>query len=351
MKILINTPRLNGRIAGVVNHYAGLKDYWTENVRYNQIGKKSTKPGAGLYWIPLDVICFIYKILVFRPDIILLNPSLGKNAIARDLLYLKIAKFFGKKVSVFFHGFNLDNVKSMNMEKIVKQLNRCECLFVLADKFAGHLKEWGVTVPIHLTTTKVDDKLLKDFDIDKKDYSSNNILYLARVTKEKGIYITLDTFKILQEKHPHLNFRIAGVGDELEKAKEYAKENGIKAEFLGGLSGQALIDEFKKAYVYIFTSFHEGMPTSVLEAMAFGIPVVTRPVGGLVDFFKNNENGYIVDSFEPKEFAIAIEKLLNDKESAKKISSTNYKYASDNFLASSVAKKLENKLKRTIINF
>ena len=89
MKILINTPRLNGRIAGVLNHYAGLKDYWTENVRYNQIGKKSTTPGAGLYWIPLDVICFIYKILVFRPDVILLNPSLGKNAVARDLLYLR----------------------------------------------------------------------------------------------------------------------------------------------------------------------------------------------------------------------------------------------------------------------
>ena len=348
MKILINTPRLNGRIAGVLNHYAGLKDYWTENVRYNQIGKKSTKPGAGLYWIPLDVICFIYQILVFRPDIILLNPSLGKNAVARDLLYLKIAKFFGKKVSVFFHGFNLDNVKSINMEKMVKQLNRCECLFVLADKFANHMREWGVTVPIHLTTTKVDDKLLKGFDINKKDYSTNNILYLARVTKEKGIYITLDTFKILQEKYPHLNFRVAGVGNELENAKEYAKENGIKVDFLGGLSGQPLVDEFKNAYAYIFTSFHEGMPTSVLEAMAFGIPVVTRPVGGLVDFFRDKENGYLVDNFEPNDFAVAIEKLINDKGGAKKMSITNYRYANDNFLASSVAKYIEIVLKKYI---
>lgn len=348
MKILINTPRLNGRIAGVVNHYAGLKAYWRENVKYNQIGKKSTKPGAGLYWIPLDVICFIYKILTFKPQIILLNPSLGKNAVARDLLYLRIAKFLGKKVAVFFHGFNVENAKKINLPKMVKQLNRCECLFTLSQQFANQLNEWGVFVPIHTTTTKVDDKLLEDFDIAKKDYTSKNILYLARVSKEKGIFITLDTFKILQEKYPELTFKIAGVGHDLEEAKAYAQKNNINAEFLGGLSGQPLIDEFKNAYAYIFTSFHEGMPTSVLEAMAFGIPVVTRPVGGLVDFFEDGKMGYMIDSFNAVDFADAIEKLIKDGEKAKEMSITNYKYAQKRFLASSVAKMLEQTLNKYI---
>ena len=348
MKILINTPHLNGRIAGVVNHYSGLRDYWNEDVLYNQIGKKNTTPGAGLYWIPLDVMRFIYRIITFNPEIILLNPSLGKNAIARDFIYLRIAKFFGKKVAVFFHGFNTENANSINIKNMVKQLNRCECLFVLSQKFADQLIEWGVDVPIHTTTTKVDDKLIENFDIEKKNYTSKNILYLARVSKEKVIFFTLDTFKILQEKHPELRFRVAGVGHDLDKAKEYAQKNNIKAEFLGGLSGQALIDEFKNAYAYIFTSFHEGMPTSVLEAMAFGIPVITRPVGGLVDFFKNGEMGYMIDSFEAADFAVAIENLVNDKEKVKKMSVTNYKYALENFLASSVARKIEESLKKYI---
>lgn len=348
MKILINTPRLNGRIAGVVNHYAGLKEYWTEEVIYNEIGKKGTTPGTGIYWIPFDVIRFIYKIVVICPDIILLNPSLGKNAIARDLLYLKIAKLFGKKVAVFFHGFNKNNVNSINIEKMVEQLNRCECLFVLANDFAKSLREWGVCVPIHLTTTKVDDRLLESFNICKKDYDSKNILYLARVTKEKGIYLTLDTFKILQDKFPDFVFRIAGVGNELEEAQKYAKEKNIRVDFLGGLSGQTLVEEFKNAYIYIFTSFHEGMPTSVLEAMAFGIPIVTRPVGGIIDFFKDGDNGYLVDSIAPYDFYCAIEKLLNDKQSVNRMSLINYNYAKEHFLASSVAKQIENVLKKYI---
>jgi glycosyltransferase involved in cell wall biosynthesis len=348
MKILINTPRLNGRIAGVVNHYAGLKNYWTENVRYNQIGKKSTKPGAGLYWIPIDVVCFIFRLLTFNPDIVLVNPSLGKNAVKRDLMYIRIARFFGKKTAVFFHGFNINNAKTINIKKMVNQLNRCECILVLSQQFANHLKDWGITIPIHTTTTKVEDKQLEGFEIGQKDYSTNNILYLARVSKEKGIFTTLDTFKILQERCPELRFRIAGVGHDLEDAKKYAKENGIKAEFLGGLSGQALIDEFKNAYIYIFTSFHEGMPTSVLEAMAFGLPVTTTPVGGLVDFFKNGEMGYMIDSFNAADFANAIENLVNDKEKVKKMSITNYKFAQKRFLASSVARMIEQTLKKYI---
>lgn len=348
MKLLINTPRLNGRIAGVVNHYAGLRAYWNNDVIYNQIGKKNTTPGAGLYWMPYDIIHFIIKLITKKPDIILLNPSLGKNAVARDLLYLRIAKKLGFKVSVFFHGFNVKNAKEINIPKMVKQLNRCECIFVLSEHFADQLREWGVNVPIHTTTTKVDDKLLENFDIEKKDYTSKNILYLARVTKEKGIFITLDTFKILQEKHPELKFRIAGVGHDLEEAKAYARKNNIKAEFLGGLSGQPLIDEFKNAYIYIFTSFHEGMPTSVLEAMAFGLPVVTTPVGGLIDFFSEDEMGYLINSFTAEDFATAIEKLLSNTAKVKKISSTNYKYAKEHFLASAVAKSIEKTLGKYI---
>ena len=273
---------------------------------------------------------------------------MGKNAVARDLLYLRIAKFLGKKVSVFFHGFNTENAKNINIDKMVKQLNRCECIFVLSQKFASQLNEWGVNVPVHTTTTKVDDKLLENFNIEEKDYTSRNILYLARISKEKGIFITLDTFKILQEKNHELRFRIAGVGYDLEAAMAYAQKNNIKVEFLGGLYGQALIDEFKNAYVYIFTSYHEGMPTSVLEAMAFGLPVVTRPVGGLVDFFENEKMGYMIDSFNAKDFADSIERLVNDEEKAKKMSVINYKFAKNRFLASSVAKMIELTLNKYI---
>lgn len=345
MKIVINTPHLN-LSGGVANHYKGLKPYWNEKVVYNQIGRRSEKSGNGVYWLLFDIIKFMIKIIFLQPDIVLLNPSLGKSAIKRDFLFLNIAKLFGKKTAIFFHGFNTEAIKDLNTEYLRDNLNKCECIFILAKEFADIVKSWGVTVPIHLTTTKVDDRLIEGFDINTKDYSTKNILFLARIEKAKGIYTALDAVKILQEKDKDIKLRIAGVGGEFEKARQYAKANNIVADFLGNISGETLINEFKTANVYILPTHGEGMPTSVLEAMAFGLPVITRPVGGTCDFFESGIMGELINSLNPQEYAVAICKFLNNQILAKETSLYNHKYAKEHFLASTVAKSIEKTLKR-----
>ena len=347
MKILINTPRLIPH-GGVANHYIGLRDYWTEHVVYNPIGKKGNKAGSGIYRLPLNIITFIWKVFSFKPDIILLNPSLSKGAMTRDMIFLRTAKLFGRRVAVFIHGFNKDNISHLNIKSITKDLNKCEAIFVLAQDFAETMRSWGVIVPIYLTTTKVDDKLLNNFNIETKNYGTKNILFLARVEEAKGIYTTLDAVKILQDKDPQIKLRVVGYGNELEEAKRYARQKNIKVDFLGVLSGVPLIKEFTDANVYILPTYGEGMPTSVLEAMAFGLPIISRPVGGLCDFFENSKMGQLIESLDPQEYATEMEKILNDPVKAKPMSLYNHEYAKKHFLASSVARNLEETLKRHI---
>lgn len=86
------------------------------------------------------------------------------------------------------------------------------------------------------------------------------------------------------------------------------------------------------------------MPTSVLEAMAFGLPIISRPVGGLCDFFENGKMGELIVSHNPEEYANAVDKFLNNRTLAKEISRSNHKYTKKHFLASSVAKKIEDTL-------
>lgn len=346
MKILINTPSLD-LLGGVANHYLGLKPYWKENVKYNAIGKRFNI--SGLTLLLWDIAKLTTKLLLFKPDVMLVNPSIGLNALRRDFIFLNLAHLCGCKTAVFIHGFNLDVAEKINHDWVARNLNKTSLIFVLADSFEKILIDWGVKTPIKVTTTKVDDRLLKGMTNFQPKTKINNLLFLARIEKAKGIYIAIDSFKILKEKYPELELTIVGGGSELEAVKDRIEEEKLDdISVTGALSGDALIDQFLKADCYILPTHGEGMPTSVLEAMAFGLPIVTRKVGGLADFFENGKMGYITDSLNPQVFADAIEKLIEAPDLVRNISKYNHEYAINNFMASNVARKIESDLKTVI---
>lgn len=348
IKILINTPNLN-LLGGVANHYLGLKPFWNEKVLYNPIGKTSNKQGSGIYRLPLNIIVFIWRIISFQPDIILLNPSLSRSALIRDMIFLRIAKLLRTRVAIFFHGFDKSIIPQINTSALANTLNTCKCIIVLAKEFEDILRSWGVTVPIHLTTTKVDDNLIKDFDINTRTGKIKNILFLSRIEKAKGIYEAADTFALLKSQHRDLNLTFVGDGTELANLKKYVAEKHIKdVRFTGRLDGEDVASEYIKADFFFFSSYGEGMPTVVLEAMAFGLPIVTRAVGGLCDFFENGKMGGITTSQNAEDFVKLINPLLDNPALVKEISYYNHQYAKKHFMASTVARNIENILKQYV---
>lgn len=347
MKLLVNHPDLSF-VGGVANHYQGLREYWSAEVHYNTVGKRKAFPRLSYVFIIWDVLKFVLKILCYRPDAVVLNPSLGVNALRRDFLFLRIAKLLGRPVVIFLHGFNLDYAKVVDKQWVCEHLNQTSLIFVLASSFRDILHSWGVAAPIELTTTKVDDRLLL-IDLNQDDEEQSNIitelLFLARIDKAKGVYEAINAFEILAERYSSITLTIVGDGDELEAVQAYVTQCRFSSRIslLGALRGEELKRAYHKAQLYILPSYGEGMPTSVLEAMAFGLPVFTRKVGGLVDFFNENM-GYITDSVDPNDFALAIEPYLNDMELYQRVSRYNREYAQAHFMASQVALDIERKI-------
>lgn len=342
MKILINTPSIKNPRGGVANHFAGLKPYWNENVYYNFIGDRNNIPGIVI--LPFDLLKFTLKCIFLKPNLIVLNPSLASNALKRDAIFLKIAKTVGIKTVVFFHGWNKDeeHLITENPKKFLNKYNKADSFLVLASDFEQILKRWGVTKPIFLTTTKVDDRLLKDFDLKDKEYSKE-VLFLARVEAEKGIFIALEAFEQVQKKIPDAKLIIAGNGNALDEAKTFvAKSNIQNVIFKGKISGEDLRNTFRNASIYILPTSHgEGMPTSILEAMAFGLPIISRPIGGMTDFFQEKKMGFLLPSLAVEEFAAIILQLLENPAQIREIGELNNKYARKHFLASKVSNQLE----------
>ena len=89
------------------------------------------------------------------------------------------------------------------------------------------------------------------------------------------------------------------------------------------------------------------MTTSVLEAMAFGLPVIVTPVGGLQDIIKEGLNGYFVPIANSIALSETIIGLINDKDLMYNMSLYNYSEA-QKYYASNVVKRIENIYKKVL---
>lgn len=348
MKVLVITPSFK-LLGGVANHYLGLKKYWNFDLRYEFYGKRSSIPAPLTFGF--DLVKFTFKLVFARPDVVVVNPSLRKYQLFRDGIYVRLAGFFRIPVVTFIHGWDDRHAEELmkNGKSFRKIYNKSALIFVLAEEFRNKLVEIGITTRIQLTTTKVNDELLADFDLSVRDGKIREILFLARIVEEKGVLIAIHAFQLIQKDYPNLVLRVVGSGPDLGKAKELVNE--LKLEnvlFRGAVFGKDISREFAAAQLYILPSYGEGMPTSVLEAMAFGMPVITRPLGGLKDFFLDPQMGKLIGSLDPEAYAQAVKEYLEDEKKCLATARCNYEYAHGRFMASRVVRQLENDIRSAI---
>lgn len=276
-------------------------------------------------------------------DMVLLNPSLLPKSYLRDAGFAIITRLRGKKLVVFWHGWLDEYEEKIKGSFWLKQyyalsFARAQGIIILGSVFKRKLSSLGPPpkVPTLQFYNIVDDHYLADFDIRKRFEPKEKftLLFLSRIYKHKGVYIAIDTFRALCAAFPQRQFElvIAGDGKELENAKTYVRENAIEGVvFPGFVSGREKHETLKNGDLFIFpTYFPEGLPLAVLEAMLYGMPVVTRPVAGLPDIVENGVNGYLVESLDIADFLEPVKKLVMDEDHYRQVCANNHEFAMDN---------------------
>lgn len=137
-------------------------------------------------------------------------------------------------------------------------------------------------------------------------------LLIARLLRDKGIVEYAEAARILKAKYPEISFRLVGWIDDRPMA---IREGELRAwvdegviEFLGRL------DDVRPAIagssVYVLPSYHEGLPRTVMEAMAMGRPIVTTDAAGCRETVAQGENGWLVPIGDVPALAAAMEHFI-----------------------------------------
>jgi glycosyltransferase involved in cell wall biosynthesis len=137
---------------------------------------------------------------------------------------------------------------------------------------------------------------------------------VARITYEKDLPTFFSVAEIVSSRCPGTRFVVVGdgYGDELERARRQVKERGLEqvVHFTGHRS--ELPDIYRSFDVFLMTSITEGMPNTLLEAMALGVPAVSTEVGGVPELLQDGIGGLLCPAGDAEALALAVLRMLQD---------------------------------------
>lgn len=180
-----------------------------------------------------------------------------------------------------------------------------------------------------LSSSEEKTKLRAKKDIGKDDFV---ILYIAEFIPRKNHKLIFNILPLLNQQIQNLKLILIGKGELFDFYQNYVKENNISNVIFTGYTSE-INDYCNLSDILLMPSFQEGLPISMIESIATGLPVVASKIRGHVDVIKSEKNGFLCDlsylGFNLNSFVDAIVKLYNSPALRKEISSNNIQRAKD----------------------
>ena len=163
--------------------------------------------------------------------------------------------------------------------------------------------------PADLKVTKESTELRKEFGVGKDE---SIIGTAGRMVPVKGYDLLLDAAALILKRKPTVRFLLAGEGPQRTELEQKAKAMGFseQIQFVGFRDD--IIDFINCLDLFIMSSYHEGIPMVLLEAMVLRKAIVATAVGGINEIIENGVSGLLVKSGNAEAFAEACIRVLDD---------------------------------------
>ncbi len=136
----------------------------------------------------------------------------------------------------------------------------------------------------------------------------------------KGQRTIIEAARQLQESHPTLHFMLLGLGKD-ESEFRRAAEGLSNIEFVGFVDNVA--PYLARFDLFVYPSLYEGLGSSLLDALSFGLPIVATRVGGIPELIEHGVNGLLIAPEKPRELIAALQRLLSDADLRESMSREN----------------------------
>ena len=162
------------------------------------------------------------------------------------------------------------------------------------------------------------------------------LLHVSNYREGKRVPGLIEAFRIIADSHPNAHLAIAGDGSERAEVEKRIESLGLR-ENVTLLGVRSDIRELMCCSdVFLLFSNVEGMPLTVIEAMACGLPVVATPVGGTPELLRAGQDGIMTEGLGEREYAQAVIELIENDSLRLKLAAAGRKRVEESFSAEAV---------------
>lgn len=323
MKVVIFSPALDA-VSGVsthVNMLLGSDLSRKFELLHFQVGSEGRAEGTlqrffRFVFSPLQLAVFLIR---HKPDIVHINTSMNKKAFWRDLMYLLVARFGRCQVISQFHS-GYGPRKIFNDPFVLWALRRfllwSHVVVVLSRQALNEHREFDSRINVEFVPNAIDATSLLNQARLKNIDKPLRLVFVGRLVYTKGIFEALDALGLLKTEGVCFHCRIAGSGPEEAKMRQRVVELGLEqcVTFLGPVFNEAKNRLWLDSDVFVFPTYFEGLPYSLLEAMAAGCVPVTTAVGGIPDVITDGVHGLFVPLQDAQGVAVAVRRLTSNRQ-------------------------------------
>ena len=266
----------------------------------------------------------IYRIYFFLKSILLISKALltdkrikllhihsaHKGSFFRKSIICYIGRIWGKKIVFHIHSGNFPSFyKHSGIFKyfIRKTLIGCNAVVCLSEQWEEYyIKELGLS-NIKIIGNPIQLDRIEGFK--RNTDGVIRLLFLGKVCDAKGIFDLIEFLKNNRYfKENRIQLTIAGNG-EVERLKPLLDRN---IEFIGWINDARKEEAFAACDIYVLPSYYEGLPISILEAMASSKPIISTNVGGIPSILQNGFNGWLIEPVSFKELDRVFEEIFTN---------------------------------------
>lgn len=316
------------------------RDYFYEDIKVKEV--------RGLQFPPFNMGAFGKKVEKILPkgvfDLVHMH-SLSMPVLKMGCPVMVTAHFCMKEaVPIFYHPIKDVNALYKNIflpfyiRATKNILKACNKVTVVSD---SHRQEYEkhYQVKADVIHNAVDAELFKEMELEKE----NAILFVGALHAGKGLLDLIHVADRLRKSHPNLKIYVIGEGPlKGYLQKEIKRKKLINVRIIRTIPHKELPYYYNVSKIFVQPSYYEGLPNTILEAMACGLPVIATKVGGIPEQITEGVTGYMVPPGDTRGFYERISELLEDGEKRIKFGRKGREKIIERFTWPLVAKRVVN---------